>query len=155
MSFTGNDLWAYKPKLTLCAIKLTHHRASVDDLLQNTFTRAWAKRDLWLGGNLGGWLYMIMRRIWLQDRYDANRERDCFVDNVFFAHVAETNPEERVFTREVLDIIDAFPSSFRATVTRLYAEGHSNKEIAAMLNVPIGTVQSNFFRAREALTKCI
>lgn len=154
MSFTGNELWSYQDSLMASAYLMCRNKADADDLLQRTYERCLVKQDQYEGDNLGGWLYRIMQRIFLQDKRDCQRDRRYFRDGIFQDHTGP-NQELRAFSNEVLALIDAMPSPTRRTVISLYAEGYTNKEIAARLGVPIGTVQSNFSRAREALTKCI
>jgi RNA polymerase sigma-70 factor (ECF subfamily) len=74
-----------------------------------------------------------------------------------FHSVQEVDPEGRFFDQivdeEVLRAIDELPDEFRETVTLSDVEGLSYAEIAEITGVPVGTVKSRLFRARQALQR--
>jgi RNA polymerase sigma-70 factor (ECF subfamily) len=114
------------------------------------------------GTNLKAWLYTILHNTWRNRKRDAAREAvDVDSERVEEAASAPGGPialetPERILLRNTLDAdlqgaLDALPEVFREAVWLRDVEEFSYAEIAAMLEVPIGTVMSRIARGRRAL----
>ena len=97
------------------------------------------------------WLFTVLYREFLDIRRWRERERS--EDAAYFANlpVEETGAERHAAGREALDALRRVDPVFRAPVTLFYLENHSYKEIAEILDVPIGTVMSRISRGKAQL----
>jgi RNA polymerase sigma-70 factor (ECF subfamily) len=148
------------------AMKLTRNRTEAEDLLQETAAKAFAGfhgfRD---GTNLGGWLYRILLNTHIsgyrkQQRRPAQWLTDEITDGQIVAEARHTSTGLRSTEDQVLDMLgdtdvrDAMqklPEKLRTAVYYADIEGRRFKEIAAITDVPIGTVMSRLHRGRHRL----
>jgi RNA polymerase sigma-70 factor (ECF subfamily) len=152
--------------LFAAALRLTRNRADAEDLVQDTVVRALRFSSRFeRGTNLKAWLYTILHNAWRNRRRDTARdpiEADSDRLEAVIASpragraVADQDTPERVLLRETLDAdlqaaLDDLPDAFRQAVWLRDVEEFSYAEIAAMLNVPIGTVMSRISRGRRQL----
>lgn len=143
------------------ALRLTRNPADAEDLVQDTYLRAFKSSDSFKPGtNLRAWLFTILHNHFLNDRRRA-KSNPVHVDSEAAdeaaavipatANTAEDVLVQRVSDDEVRAALDALPESFREAVWLRDAEGFSYVEIAEMLKVPIGTVMSRISRGRRLL----
>jgi RNA polymerase sigma-70 factor (ECF subfamily) len=139
---------------------LTRNSSCADDLVQDTLVRAWDKRALWRqGSDLRAWLFTIMHNLYVNKRPIARREATHLpIDSdgeqsMAVGRAARGNQLEHVELREVMQQIDNLPAEQRAVLLLAAVEGLRYDEIAAVLAVPIGTVMSRLFRARDKLRR--
>jgi RNA polymerase sigma-70 factor (ECF subfamily) len=139
------------PGLRRFALSLARNPSSADDLVQSCLERAlssWAgKRD---DGDLRAWLFSILYRQFL----DAHRRHRRYARMLeFFTGRDDAQPsvERTVMAQSTFDAFDQLPTEQRALLLWVSVEGLSYKEVAAILDVPIGTVMSRLSRARQAL----
>jgi RNA polymerase sigma-70 factor (ECF subfamily) len=160
----------FMPSLYSAAMRLTHNAADSEDLVQETYLRAYRGFDGFEEGtNLKAWLYRILTNVFINS-YRAKQRRpqeDEFdeVDDLYLYHhlagleavrAARSAEDELMdwFTDdEVKGALDSLPESFRLAVFLADVEGFSYKEIAEILDVPIGTVMSRLHRGRQAMQK--
>lgn len=143
------------------ALRLTGNAADADDLVQETFFKAYRAWDQYQPGtNAKGWLLTILRNSFINEyrrrsRHPATVDVDAIEPFAVFDGVQEEDPQGAFFKRivddEVLRAIDALPESFRETLVLSDVDGLSYQEIAGVLGIPVGTVKSRLFRARQAL----
>jgi RNA polymerase sigma-70 factor (ECF subfamily) len=140
-------LWRY-------GLVLSHRRDVADDLVQQTCVRALERSmQFQQGTRLDRWLFAILHSIWLNEiRSRRVRQGQGFVDAeealvVDGAHETETH----VMANQVLRLVNALPDAQRAAVFLAYVEGLSYKEVAGILDIPIGTVMSRLAAARAKL----
>jgi RNA polymerase sigma-70 factor, ECF subfamily len=145
------------------ALRLTRNRADAEDLVQDTLVKAFRFADRFAAGtNLKAWLYTILHNTWRNRRRDAARAQvDVDSERVEEAAAAPGGPTagdtpERILLRSTLDAdlqaaLDALPDAFRQAVWLRDVEEFSYAEIAAMLEIPIGTVMSRISRGRRLL----
>jgi RNA polymerase sigma-70 factor (ECF subfamily) len=143
------------------AMVLTRNPAEADDLVQETYLRALkAKISLRAISNVKGWLFTILRNIWLNDlRHEragpkiAELEPDQTLADVSVA--TSGDPHDLYVTTierdQVRAAIQQLPVEFREIVILREYEELSYQEIASMLKCPIGTVMSRLARARSKL----
>ena len=150
------------------ALRLTRNRTNAEDLLQETFLRAWRSFHTFRPGtNARAWLYRILMNAYIDLYRKASREPEVVdqddVDEFYlYSKVQESdeykqagNPEE-AFLQTLMDAdvkaaLESLPERFRAVVLLADIEGFSYKEIAEILDIPIGTVMSRLHRARRQL----
>ncbi len=153
----------YLEPLYATALRLARNRADAEDLVQDTYVKAFRFADRFeRGTNLKAWLYTILHNTWRNRRRDASRDT-VRVDSerVEAAAALPGGPAafetpERILLRDTLDAdlqaaLDALPDAFREAVWLRDVEEFSYAEIASMLEVPIGTVMSRISRGRRLL----
>jgi RNA polymerase sigma-70 factor (ECF subfamily) len=158
-SFEAEAL-AYVDSLYGTALRLTRNPADAEDLVQETYLRAFRfARQFERGTNLKAWLFTILHNAFRNRRRDAFREPvttdSDVVERAQSTVVGGETPEE-LLLRQTLDIdlqraVDAVPQPFREAVWLRDVEEFSYAEIASMLNVPMGTVMSRIARGRRML----
>jgi RNA polymerase sigma-70 factor (ECF subfamily) len=151
------------------ALRMTRSEADAEDLVQETFIRAFRFRDQFtLGTNMKAWLFRILTNTFINTyrRKSAQPEvTDLEGVDEFSLYrrmaddrAASSSPDPEaellnsVVDTEVTDALEELPEKFRTTVL-LDVEGFSYKEIAEMLGIPIGTVMSRLHRGRKFLQK--
>jgi RNA polymerase sigma-70 factor (ECF subfamily) len=144
------------------AMRLTRNRADAEDLVQDTFVKAFRhSAQFKRGTNLRAWLYTILHNTWRNRRRDASRDA-VEVDSEQVEQAAAgsggepVETPERILMRSTLDAdlqaaLDELPDAFRQAVWLRDVEEFTYAEIAEMLNVPIGTVMSRISRGRRML----
>ena len=149
------------------ALRMTRSEADAEDLVQETYIRAFRFRDQFtLGTNMKAWLFRILTNTFINTyRRKAAQPEVTDLEGVdefsLYRRMADDraassspDPEAEllngVVDTEVTDALEALPEKFRTTVL-LDVEGFSYKEIAEMLGIPIGTVMSRLHRGRKML----
>ena len=149
------------------ALRMTRSEADAEDLVQETYIRAFRFRDQFtLGTNMKAWLFRILTNTFINTyrRKSAQPEvTDLEGVDEFSLYrrmaddrAASSSPDPEaellkgVVDTEVTDALEELPEKFRTTVL-LDVEGFSYKEIAEMLAIPIGTVMSRLHRGRKFL----
>jgi RNA polymerase sigma-70 factor, ECF subfamily len=161
-AFAAEALGLLEP-LFATALRLTRNRADAEDLVQDTYVKAFRFTDRFeRGTNLKAWLYTILHNTWRNRRRDASRDTvEVDSDRVEQAATLADGPAaldtpERILLRDTLDAdlqaaLDELPAAFREAVWLRDVEEFSYAEIAGMLGVPIGTVMSRISRGRRLL----
>jgi RNA polymerase sigma-70 factor, ECF subfamily len=154
------DALALVDRLYAAALRLTRNEADAQDLVQDTYLRAFrASGRFEAGTNLRGWMFTILHNTFLNERRDRGRSPiDADSEAVEKApddRPAEANPEERLL-RETIDAdlqaaLDRLPPAYREAVWLRDVEQFTYEEIAGIVGVPIGTVMSRISRGRKAL----
>jgi RNA polymerase sigma-70 factor (ECF subfamily) len=155
------DALASIDSLYRTALRLTRVPADAEDLVQETYLKAFRARDSFEPGtNLRAWLFTILHNT------ARNRARDRAHDAVTIdSEVVESAPAsgpgaeetpETLLIRETLapDLqaaIDDLPDAFRQTIWLRDVEEFTYAEIAKMLDIPVGTVMSRLSRGRRML----
>ena len=162
----------FMPSLYTAALRMTRNTADAEDLVQETYLKAYrAWHSFKQGTNLKAWLYRILTNTFINS-YRAKKRRpdeselDEVEDLYLYRRLGglEAAQSGRSAEDEVMDLftdgevkaaIEALPESFRLAVLLADVEGFSYKEIAEILDVPIGTVMSRLHRGRKALQKAL
>jgi RNA polymerase sigma-70 factor (ECF subfamily) len=163
-SFTSEAL-ALLDSLYGTALRLTRDADRAQDLVQDTYLKAFRARDRFATGtNLKAWLFTILHNTWRNRRRDQARSRVEF-DSEAVEQANESargpsappgeSPESLLlrasFDAELKAALDALPEAFRAAVWLRDVEELSYQEIAQVLAIPIGTVMSRISRGRRQL----
>jgi RNA polymerase sigma-70 factor (ECF subfamily) len=166
------DAMQYAPQLFSTALRMTRNRADAEDLMQETYTKAWRAFDSYQQGtNLRAWLFRILTNTYInkynsQLRKPIETELDEVEELYLFKRLgafdqsqlsqsAEDQMLEMFTDDEVKNAIEELPESFRIPLLMSDVEGFSYKEIAEILDVPIGTVMSRLHRGRKAMQKML
>ena len=150
----------YVDSLYGTALRLTRRPADAEDLVQDTYLKAFrSAAQFQRGTNLKAWLFTILHNTFRNMlRHDGRSPIDVdseYVDQAPANAATEHSPED-LLTRATLDVdlqaaLDALPDAFRQAVWLRDVEELTYAEIAEVLAVPIGTVMSRISRGRRAL----
>jgi RNA polymerase sigma-70 factor (ECF subfamily) len=149
------------------ALRLTRNPSDAEDLLQETFLRAYRGfHQFQEGTNLKAWLYRILMNTFINSYRKKQREPRTISDDevedwYLYSRMAdeglepsaETSVIESLPDEDVQEALQSLPEQFRVAVLLADVEGFSYKEIAEITDVPIGTVMSRLHRGRKALEK--
>ena len=159
----ADEALSFLDPLYATALRLTRNRSDAEDLVQDTFVKAFRSSDRFQRGtNLKAWLFTILHNTWRNRVRDASRDTvDVDSGRVEEAASRPGGPialetPERILMRDTLDAdlqaaLDGLPAAFREAVWLRDVEEFSYAEIAEMLGVPIGTVMSRISRGRRLL----
>ena len=160
----------FMDQLYAAAVRMTRNPADAEDLVQETYLRAYRGFGSFQEGtNLKAWLYRILTNTFINSYRSKKRrpdetELDEGEDLYLFRRLggleaaragrsAEDELMDLFTDSEVKDALDALPEQFRVAVLLADVEGFAYKEIAEILDIPIGTVMSRLHRGRKALQK--
>jgi len=152
---THRSIQAEIPRLRRYARALTRDAVTADDLVQDCLTRALGKLHLWQeGSDLRAWLFTILHNQYVNYIRRAVREGAAVALN-------ETEPmlsrapqqSRRLELRDLERAIARLPEEQRAVILLVGLEGMRYEEVAAVLDVPVGTIRSRLSRGREALRR--
>jgi RNA polymerase sigma factor (sigma-70 family) len=138
------------------AYRLTGNPQDAEDLTQDVFIRVFRSLSSYTPGTFEGWLHRITTNLFLDlVRRRARIRFDPLPDDAERLPSNEGGPatvyDETHFDHDVQAALDALPPDFRAAVVLCDLEGLSYEEIAATLDVKIGTVRSRIHRGRGQL----
>ncbi len=167
-----NDAMELVPQLLSAARRMTRNHADAEDLVQETLLKGYRAYDSFEAGtNLRAWLFRILTNTFINKyRRDARRPNEVDLGDVedFFLYrkigsehtaAASRSTEDLVLdglvAADVKTAVEELPETFRIPVLLADLEGLSYKEIADILDVPIGTVMSRLHRGRKALQRAL
>ncbi len=160
----------YMPSLYSAAMRMTRNPADAEDLVQEAYLKAYRGFGGYTDGtNLKAWLYRILTNTFINS-YRAKQRRPIEsdleeVEDLYLyrkLHDAEASGLGRSAEDELMDsmtdatvkeALESLPDAFRIPVLLADVEGFSYKEIAEIMDVPIGTIMSRLHRGRKALEK--
>lgn len=156
--------------LHYAALRLVKDASVADDLVQETFLRAYrAMHQLTREESCRAWLMKIMTNIWLNQLQKRTREAsmlDIHTLDISQEEIAawsyqslpeapEAAASRKQFCEDLDHALQQLPEPFRIVVILADVEGLSYKEVAETLQCPIGTVMSRLYRARQLLRKAL
>lgn len=156
----------YLDQLYGAALRMTRNPSDAEDLVQETYTKAYASfHQFTPGTNLRAWLYRILTNTYINTYRKAQRQPKTSDDSEVAdwqlaraeSHTstglrsAETEALENMPSQTVTDALEDLSPEFREAVILADVEGFAYKEIAEIMNTPIGTVMSRLNRGRKQL----
>ncbi len=162
----------FAPQLYSAALRMTRNQADAEDLVQEAYLRAYRSFHTFQDGtNLRAWLFRILTNAYI-NTYRAKQRRPTETDlgeledlylyrrlGSFETVAAGLSAEEQFFDLftddEVKQAVEDLPEHFRLPVLLADVEGFAYKEIAEMLDIPIGTVMSRLHRGRKAMQRAL
>ena len=150
------------------AMRMTRNAADAEDLVQETYLKGYRAFDSFKEGtNLRAWLFRILTNSYINNYRKKQRRPDepalGDVEDLYMyrrlggaetstlGRSAEDELLDTLTESEVKDAIEALPEQYRDAVLLADVEGFAYKEIAEILDVPIGTVMSRLHRGRKRL----
>ena len=167
-----SDAMQYAPQLFSTALRMTRNRIDAEDLVQETYIKGWRSFHTFQEGtNLRAWLFRIMTNTYI-NKYNAQKRKGTEVelddveelflykrlgsiDQSQLSSSAEDQMLDLFTDDEVKNALEELPEDFRIPVLLSDVDGFSYKEIAEMLEIPIGTVMSRLHRGRKAMQKML
>ena len=160
---------AAMPHVVRFARSLAHDDALADDLVQETYLRAYRSWETFKpGADARRWLFTICRNVFLRQRERDARVVDTSGEDAELESLAaavEHGAATRDGGQDLLDRMDvapairaaleALPEVYRTAAILVDVEGESYESAAEMLGVPVGTVRSRLFRARRLLQQSL
>lgn len=158
----NEELIAFERPLKSFAFGFTNNEEEANDLLQETFLKALTYRSKFkVKTNLKGWLYTIMRNTFINNYRKAMRANTIIdrTDEQYFINSGITpkgfvDPESIFSHKYIMTVVKALEPEYRVPF-EMYNEGFKYKEIAAKLDLPIGTIKSRIFLARKKLMESL
>ena len=149
------ELTELLPRLRRFAHALSRNGADADDLTQATVERALRSREQWQPGTrLDSWLYRIMRNLWIdisraRIRKEKNEAPEEEAQNV--GDDPRGALEAAIELKRAMAAMERLPDEQREVVALILIEGFGYREVAEMLDLPIGTVSSRLVRGRTTM----
>jgi RNA polymerase sigma-70 factor (ECF subfamily) len=160
------DALPYLDQLYGTALRMTRNSADAEDLVQETFIKAFAAFGSYQQGtNLRAWLFRILRNTYINayrksKRQPSSNSAEELTDGQLLdietrtaggVRSAEVEALERLGDEDINGALAALPEDFRTAVYLADVEGFSYKEIAEIMETPVGTVMSRVHRGRKSL----
>ncbi|MHB2207159.1 sigma-70 family RNA polymerase sigma factor [Methylobacterium sp. CM6257] len=147
-----SDIIKALPALRTFALSLVGDVSRADDLVQETFVKAWANQARFRPGtNFTAWLFTILRNQFYSELRKHRREIED-VDGTHAGQLTSLSDQEDASTLKVVwERLGDLPAAQRQALLLVGAEGHTYEEAAIKLGCQVGTVKSRVSRARSSL----
>lgn len=162
----------YAPQLYSAALRMTRNRADAEDLVQECYLKGFRSFHTFTEGtNLRAWLFRILTNTYINkyrakqrrpDESDLGEIEDLYLyknlgtfEDPSIGRSAEESLMAMLPDDEVKQALESLPDNFRIPVILADVDGFAYKEIAEMLEIPIGTVMSRLHRGRKAMQKAL
>ncbi len=143
------------------AYMLTSNRDDAYDLLQDTTLKALDNEDKYVDNvNFKGWVFTIMRNIFINNYRKVVRSATIIdqTEDLYHLNLPQDSgfetPDGSVAAKEITDAINAFSDDYRIPFS-MHVAGYKYNEIAEKMNLPLGTVKSRIFFARQKLQQSL
>ncbi len=141
------------------AYMLTSNRDDAYDLLQDTTLKALDNKEKYVDNtNFKGWVFTIMRNIFINNYRRVARAATVVdtTENLYHLNLSQDSgletPEGSFGAKEITAYINEFPDEYRVPFS-MHVAGYKYNEIAEKMELPLGTVKSRIFFARQKLQK--
>ena len=164
------DAMQYTRQLYSAALRMSRNPSDAEDLVQETLLKAYrAYGTFEAGTNLKAWLYRILTNTYINkyrkesrrpSEVDLGEVEDLYLyrrigseDSADMARTTEDKVLDSLVESDIREAVESLPENFRIAVILADLEGFAYKEIAEILDIPIGTVMSRLHRGRKAMQK--
>ena len=166
----ADDAMPLMASLYSAALRMTRNPSDAEDLVQETYLKAFRAYERFEAGtNLKAWMYRILTNTYINsyrkkqrrpDETDLGDVEDLYLyrrvgglEGSILGRSAEDELMDLFGEAEVKEALEALPEHYRLPVLLADVEGFAYKEIAEILDIPIGTVMSRLHRGRKQLQK--
>lgn len=139
------------------AYQLTTNREQAQDLLQDTTLKALDNEDKYVDNvNFKGWIFTIMRNIFINNYRQTVRKATVIdqTEDLYHLNVCQDSglntPDGSFAVKEISKAINSFSDDYRIPFS-MHVAGYKYQEIAEKMNLPLGTIKSRIFFARQRL----
>lgn len=155
MNEVAQQIEEYVPALQRYALALCRNATAADDLVQECVVRGLTKAHLYNPGtNLRAWLFTIMHNLHVSDvRRNGKWKQPADPEAALNDLSVTASQPSTVMLRAVKNAMMALPDQQRLVLYSVGVEGKSYEEVSDEFDIPVGTVKSRCFRAREALQR--
>ena len=166
--FFSSLLQPHLPALKSTAMRLARRSADAEDLLQESFFKAYRSLDQFQKNtNFRAWIFRILVNTYITSYRKKSRQPqkisyDDLEEHILYKNILEEalpNMEERMqsgqmdFDDDILVALNRLPQPFRLVILLCDVEGFSYNEIAQIIGCPLGTVMSRLYRGRKLLQR--
>ncbi len=155
--FSNQELVQEMDHLKKFAFKLTRNVHDAEDLLQNTLLRAMEKRHLYKDASkLFSWVSKIMYNLFVsgyrrKTKFETQYDPETYIEK----QSVEPQQEEKVEMKNVAKAINKLPKKHKEILVMVCVRGMQYAEVSKKKKIPVGTVRSRLFRARENLKNIV
>lgn len=139
------------------AYQLTTNREQAEDLLQDTTLKALDNEEKYVDNvNFKGWIFTIIRNIFINNYRQTVRKATVIdqTEDLYHLNVSQDSgldtPDGSIAMKEISNAINSFSEEYRVPFS-MHVAGYKYQEIAEKMNLPLGTVKSRIFFARQRL----
>jgi RNA polymerase sigma-70 factor, ECF subfamily len=145
------------PRLRRYAVALLADRSRADDLVQDTLERALSRLHLWQSGtDMRRWLFTIMHNLHVNAvRKSIRRGKETNIDDVEDRLTQPASQTDSVIVKDLSKAMHELPSDQVEVLVLVALEGMAYRDVALVLDIPIGTVMSRLSRARQSLRRTL
>ena len=168
----ADEAMQYAPQLYSAAMRMTRNRADAEDLVQEAYLKGFRSFHTFKEGtNLRAWLFRILTNTYINkyrkkqrsfDESDLGDIEDLYLykrmgtfEDPSIGRSAEESLMQMLPDDEVKQALENLPENFRMPVILADVQGFAYKEIAEILEIPIGTVMSRLHRGRKQMQKAL
>lgn len=156
-----NKLLALQGNMRSFAYTLTTNRDEAEDLLQDTSLKVLDNEDKYYDNvNFKGWVLTIMRNIFINNyrKYVRNQTVVDSTEDLYHLNLSQDSgfntPDGALTIKEINKVVGNFPEEYRRPFS-MHLAGYKYQEIADSMELPLGTVKSRIFFARQELQKIL
>jgi len=145
-----------KEKVFRLAVSMMRNETQAEDVTQEVFVRIWKALPRYSGAaSLSTWIYSITRNACLTELKKRSNHPVISLNSPELEHIDPPGPSDDSSgaQQDVLTLLQRLPDHYQQVIRLFYLEQKSYDEVAAMLDMPLGTVKTLLFRGRKELLR--